>query len=143
MTRPLRELIVGAVFSAVIAVISVLVMVTVHRHTVPLGGAHLPTGLLLGACFQIAASVLVWSVTGARASLVVLAAVWGLAVMPFAGRGAGGGILMPAVLGEQVQYSGVIVQLIGVGVPFAVLAVISLSARRRNRPAAGPAAPRS
>lgn len=133
---PRWDLLGGMLMTALIAVVSVLLMVTVHRHTVELGGIDWPTGLLLGAAFQLAASLFVWATTGTRIALVVLAAVWGLAVMPLTGPGVGGGVLMPAVVGDQMQYSGYAVQLLGVGIPFVVLAVITVLRRlRRGRPA--------
>lgn len=137
---PRRDLLGGMLLTALLAVISVLLMVTVHRHTVELGGIDWPTGLLLGAAFQLAASLFVWATTGTRIALVVLAAVWGIAVMPLTGPGVGGGVLMPAVVGDQMQYSGYAVQLLGVGIPFAVLGVITVQRRRRRARSSRPAA---
>lgn len=120
----------------ILAAISVLLLVTTHRLTVTVGGFGLPVGLLMGAVFQLAASLFLVASTGRRLPLIVLTAAWGTLVIPFAGNGAGGGVLMPGALGDQVQYQGWIVQLIGVGVPLAVLVVL-WAVRMRRLLAAG------
>jgi hypothetical protein len=117
----------------VIGAVSVLLLVTLHRVQLSVLGLSLPIGLVIGAVFQFACSTFLWASTGARLPVVVLGCVWGLMVMPFAGRGAGGGVLMPAIIGEQTQYSGWIVQGIGVAVPFVFLGVQLLVARRSAR----------
>ena len=129
----MKDLLIGMLATAVLAVLSVLVMVTVHRHTVDLLGVRWPTGLLLGAAFQLAVSLFVWSATGTRAALIVLASVWGIAVMPLTGSGVGGGVLMPAEVGGQAQYGGYVVQLLGVGIPFLVLVAITVRGRLSHR----------
>lgn len=113
------------------AIISVLLMVTTHRWRVELGPVEIPAGLLLGAAYQVATCVFLWAMTASRMPLVVLGALWGLLATPFLGQGAGGGVLMPAVIGEQAQFSGWIVQALGFGIPFAAAGWITLRRRRR------------
>ncbi|EWS80709.1 hypothetical protein [Brachybacterium phenoliresistens] len=124
--------IMQCVLAGVLAAISVGLLVSLHRLQVDVGVVRIPAGLLLGVLFQGAASIFLISVTGSRLPAAVLAAAWGIMVMPFAGRGAGGGVLMPAVIAEQAQYAGWIVQGIGVLVPFAVIAGETVR-RRRSR----------
>lgn len=112
------------VAAIVLAVISVLLLVTIHRLELPVAGIDLPIGLVMGAVFQLAALLFLVASTGRRLPLVVLTAAWGALVIPFSGNGAGGGVLMPGALGDQIQYQGWIVQLIGVGVPLLVLVVM-------------------
>lgn len=131
-TSPGARLSQGAL-AIVVSVISVILLVTTHRMRHELGGVELPTGLLFGGLFQIAACVFLWASTGARLPLIVMGSLWGLLAVPFLGRGVGGGVLMPAVVGDQPQYSGWIVQLVGVGVPFATALLITLIRRRRRR----------
>lgn len=123
---------ISQVISAlVVAVVSVIVMVPTHRLSIDLGGLALPVGLLFGALFQTVASVFLWASTGSRLPVVLLACAWGLLVMPLAGTGPGGGVLMPAMLGDQMQYSGWIVQALGVFIPFIVCAVVTVQRLRR------------
>nr|WP_239552093.1 hypothetical protein [Brachybacterium muris] len=114
----------------VIAVLSVVLLVTTHRVRLALGGVDLPAGLLFGTAFQVTACVFLYAATGSRLPLVVLGSLWGLLAMPFLGRGVGGGVLFPAVIGDQVQLSGWIVQGIGVLLPFAMALVITALRRR-------------
>lgn len=124
---------IGQVAMAIVpALLLVALMTAVHRLRVELGGFELPAGLLFGAAYQVVTCVFLYAVTGSRLPLVALGALWGMLVMPLAGRGAGGGVLMPAVIGEQAQYSGWILQGIGVFVPFLVAAAITLLRRRRS-----------
>lgn len=106
----------------VLAVVSVLLMITLHRFTVVTGGVTIPLGLIMGGLFQLAASVFLLSATGRRMPLVVLAGAWAALAMVFAGSSAGGGVLMPGQIGGAVQYQGWIVQALGVGIPLVVLA---------------------
>lgn len=124
------------VAAIVVAVVSVLLLVTMHRLEVSVGGIHLPVGLVFGAVFQFAASTFLWAATGARLPVVVLGCVWGLMVLPFAGTSPGGGVLMPAVIAQRTQISGWIVQGIGIAVPFAFLGIQHLVSRR-DRPMVG------
>lgn len=128
-TDPLSR-VVQVIVALVIAAISVMLMVTTHRAAFDVLGVRLPVGLLLGGLFQLAASVFLVSATGRRLPLVVLAAAWGVFVMPLAGTSAGGGVLMPGVLAGVVQYQGWIVQALGVGIPLLVLAVLWVTRMR-------------
>ena len=128
---PLTERLGQGAVAILPAIISVLLMITTHRLRVELGGVELPVGLLLGAAYQVLTCVFLWAVTVSRLPLVILGGLWGLLSMPFLGNGVGGGVLMPGALGEQPQYSGWIVQLLGVGIPFLAAGLLSL--RRRGR----------
>lgn len=128
---PLTERLGQGAVAILPAIISVLLMITTHRLRVELGGIELPVGLLLGAAYQVLTCVFLWAVTASRLPLVILGGLWGLLSMPFLGNGVGGGVLMPGALGEQPQYSGWIVQLLGVGIPFLAAGLLSL--RRRGR----------
>ncbi len=130
------------VMGVVLAVISAPLMVIVHRLTLDVGGVGVPLGLLLAGLFQLLACVFLWASTDSRLPLVVLLAVWGIVALPFLGRGAGGGILVPAQLGGQPQYGGVLVQLLGVGIPLAMLAILTLIplVKRYRARASGPGA---
>lgn len=132
-TISLRQIAGTVVVSAIVAVLSVMFMVTVHRHELGVGPYELPTGMIMAVTFQIAASIFVWATSGTRSSMIVLASVWGIAMLPFAGRGRGGGVLMPAVVEDQPQYSGVLLQLLGVAIPFIVLFFVSRYETRRRR----------
>lgn len=131
-TTSIPARVIQVVMGVVVAVISVLLMITTHRMQLDLLGAAIPVGLLFGALFQIVACVFLYAATGARLPLLVLGGLWGLLAAPFLGNGAGGGVLMPAVIGDQAQYSGWIVQGLGIAIPFLVLLAITL--RRRRRP---------
>jgi hypothetical protein len=122
-----------AAMALVLTVVSVLLLITTHRMRLALGGVDLPVGLLFGGAFQILTCVFLYAATGSRLPLVVLGALWGLLAAPFLGRGAGGGVLLPAVIGEQAQFSGWIVQGLGVGIPFLVAAVITVVRRSASR----------
>lgn len=116
--------------AVVIAILSVVLLVTTHRLRLALGWVDLPVGLLFGTAFQVTACVFLYAATGSRLPLVVVGSLWGLLAMPFLGRGVGGGVLFPAVIGDQVQLSGWIVQGIGVLLPFAMALVITALRRR-------------
>lgn len=126
-----RARVAQVALGALLSVISVVLLVPMHRLELDLLGIDLPVGLVFGFVFQLVASIFAYSSTGSRLPLVILGALWGLLVMPFAGRGIGGGVLMPAEMGEQTQYSGLLLQAIGVLTPFAVAGVITLIARKR------------
>ena len=117
-----------AAMAIVLAIVSVLLLVTTHRFELTVLGVDLPAGLLLGAVFQA-----VWSATGTRFPLLVLGSLWGLLAGPFLGEGAGGGVLLPAEIAGQAQYSGWIVQGIGILIPFALALVITVAGRGRSR----------
>lgn len=122
-----------AAMAVVLAIISVLLLITTHRVELGLFGVQLPAGLVFGAVFQVVACVFLWSATGSLMPLVVLGSLWGLLATPFLGRGVGGGVLLPAQIAEQPQYSGWIVQLLGIGIPFAIAALITLVRISRAR----------
>lgn len=122
-----------AAMAIVLAIVSVLLLVTTHRFELTVLGADLPAGLLFGAAFQAVVCLFLWSATGTRFPLLVLGSLWGLLAGPFLGEGAGGGVLMPAVIAEQAQYSGWIVQGIGILIPFALALVITVAGRGRSR----------
>lgn len=130
------------VMALILAVVSALVMVMIHRQGVEALGSTWPTGLLLGGVIQLAASTFLLASTGRRLPLVVLAVAWSLVAMPFAGQSAGGSVLMPAELGGAVQYQGWIVQLLGIAIPLLVLAadwatrIRRLAARQGQGPTA-------
>ncbi|MGP9537640.1 hypothetical protein ACT3SP_06485 [Brachybacterium sp. AOP43-C2-M15] len=122
-----------AAMAVVLAVISVMLLLTTHRLEAGLLGVDLPVGLLFGAALQVVICLFLWAATGSRFPLLVLGCLWGVLAVPFLGEGVGGGVLLPAALGDQVQYSGWIVQGIGLVVPFAAAAAITLARRRRTR----------
>lgn len=117
----------------VVSILSVALLVTTHRLRMDVAGVELPLGLLFGTLFQVTACVFLYASTGSRLPLGVLGSLWGLLAMPFLGRGVGGGVLFPAAIGAQVQYSGWIVQGIGVLLPFVIIGVITLLRNRRRR----------
>lgn len=132
-TDSLSARITQAVMALVLTVVSVLMLVTTHRFEFELLGVEIPAGLLFGALFQVVTCVFLWSATGSRMPVLVLGCLWGLLAMPFLGQSAGGGVLMPAMLGEVPQYSGWIVQGLGVGIPFLFAGAVTLAARRPRR----------
>lgn len=113
----------------VLSAISVMLLLTTHRLEVTVLGVDLPAGLAFGALFQVVISVFLWSSTGSLLPVLVLGCLWGMLATPFLGEGAGGGVMLPAMLGDVPQYAGWIVQGIGMGVPFLVAGVIALAAR--------------
>ncbi|WP_246955882.1 hypothetical protein [Brachybacterium sp. Marseille-Q7125] len=125
--------VVQVAMAVVLTIISVLLMVTTHRVSVDVAGLTLPVGLLFAAVLQVVICVFLWAASGARLPLLVVGMLWGLLATPFLGRGAGGGVLFPAQIGDQVQYSGLVVQALGILIPFIVAAVVSIGARRRAR----------
>lgn len=131
-TTSISARVAQAVMGVVLAVISVLLMITTHRMELDLLGMELPAGLAFGTLFQLVACVFLYTATGSRLPLVVLGSLWPLLAIPFLGNGAGGGVLMPAVIAEQPQYSGWIVQGIGTAIPFLLALVITLWHRRRR-----------
>lgn len=122
-----------AAMAVVLAVISVVLMISTHRVQVELLGVDWPVGLLFGAAFQVVTCVFLYAATGSRLPLLVLGSLWGILAMPMMGRGVGGGVLMPAVIGDQAQYSGWAVQGLGLAIPFAVAGLITVSRLRRLR----------
>lgn len=122
-----------AAMAVVLTVISVLLLVTTHRLEITLLGVELPAGLLFGALFQVTTCGFLWAATGSRFPLLVLGCLWGVLAMPFLGESAGGGVLMPAVLGDVPQYSGWIVQGIGLVIPFLFAGMLTVARRRRPR----------
>lgn len=132
-TTSLAARLTQAAMAVVLAIVSVLLMITTHRVELPVGGLHLPVGLLFGALFQVVASVFLWAATGSRLPLLVLGSLWGVLAMPFLGEGVGGGVMMPAMLGTEPQYSGWVVQGLGLVIPFLVAGLITLVRRSRSR----------
>jgi len=122
-----------AAMAIVLAIVSVLLLVTTHRVELSVLGADLPAGLLFGAAFQVVVCLFLWAATGTRFPLLVLGALWGLLAAPFLGRGAGGGVLFPAEIAGQAQLSGWIVQGVGILVPFAMALLLTVASRRRHR----------
>lgn len=131
-TEPRAARLAQVAMAIVLAVISVGLLVTTHRVQLELLGVDWPVGLLFGAAFQVVTCVFLYAATGSRLPLVVLGALWGILAMPLMGRGVGGGVLMPAVIGEQAQYSGWIVQGLGLGIPFLVAGAITAARLRRR-----------
>lgn len=117
---------VQAVMAIVLAIVSVLLMLTTHRLELTLWGVDLPAGLLFGAVLQLVICLFLWSATGSRFPLLVLGSLWGMIATPFLGQSAGGGVLLPAVIADVPQLSGWIVQGIGIAIPFLVAGVITL-----------------
>lgn len=132
-TTSLPARLVQAAMALVLAIVSVLLMLTTHRVELQLLGADLPVGLLFGAVFQVVACAFLWAATGSRLPLIVLGCLWGVLATPFLGEGAGGGVLLPAMLLDVPQYSGWIVQGIGLLVPFLVAGLITVVTRSRSR----------
>lgn len=132
-TTSLAARLTQAAMAVVLAIVSVLLMITTHRVELPVGGLHLPVGLLFGALFQVVASVFLWAATGSRLPLLVLGSLWGVLAMPFLGEGMGGGVMMPAMLGTEPQYSGWVVQGLGLVIPFLIAGLITLVRRSRSR----------
>ncbi|WP_232820367.1 hypothetical protein [Brachybacterium sp. YJGR34] len=130
---PLGTRLTQVAMAVVLTLISAPLMLTTHRLRIEVLGLDLPAGLLFGALFQVLVCVFLYAATGSRLPLVVLGALWGLVASPFLGRGAGGGVMLPAVIDEQVQYAGWIVQVLGVGIPFLVAAAITVARRLRAR----------
>lgn len=132
--------------AVVLSILAAVLMITTHRVRVELGGVDWPVGLLFGAVFQLVCCVFAYASTGARLPLLLMGSLWGPFTLPFLTRGAGGGVLLPAEIGGQAQYSGWAVQLLGIGIPFVAVAVVSLGRRRRvttSRRAGGDRAPAS
>lgn len=132
-TTSLSARVVQGVMALVLAVLSVLLMITTHRLELGIGGVELPIGLLFGAIYQVVTCVFLWAATGSRFPLLVLGCLWGMIATPFLGEGAGGGVLMPAVVRDQQQYSGWIVQGLGLVIPFLIAGVLTLRGRRSGR----------
>ncbi|ATG52495.1 hypothetical protein CFK38_13935 [Brachybacterium vulturis] len=115
-----------AAMAIVLAIISVLLMLTTHRLELGLFGFDVPVGMLFGAAFQVVTCVFLWSATGSRFPLLVLGCLWGMLATPFLGRSVGGGVLLPAMIGDVPQLSGWIVQGLGIAIPFLAAAVITV-----------------
>lgn len=132
-TTSLPARLAQAAMAIVLAIISVLLMLTTHRMELELFGVDLPVGLFFGAAFQVVNCVFLWAATGSRFPLLVLGCLWGMLATPFLGESVGGGVLLPAVIGGVPQISGWIVQGLGLAIPFLVAAVITVAGRRRPR----------
>ena len=122
-----------AAMAVVLTLVSVPLLLTTHRLELTVLGADIPAGLLFGAVFQVVVSLFLWAATGSRLPVLVLGALWGLVASPFLGRGAGGGVLLPAEIAGEAQLSGWIVQGIGIGIPFLVALAVTLASRGRSR----------
>lgn len=132
-TTSLAARLTQAAMAVVLAIVSVLLMITTHRVELTVLGLDLPVGLLFGALFQVVTCVFLWAATGSRLPLLVLGCLWGVLAMPFLGEGVGGGVMMPAMLGTEPQYSGWIVQGLGLVIPFLIAGLITLVRRSRSR----------
>lgn len=124
---------VQAVMAIVLAIVSVLLMLTTHRLELTVLGFDLPVGLLFGAVLQIVICIFLWSATGSRFPLLVLGCLWGMIATPFLGQSVGGGVLLPAVIADVPQLSGWIVQGLGIALPFLVAGAITLVRMRTRR----------
>ncbi|SLM98531.1 hypothetical protein FM106_16095 [Brachybacterium faecium] len=122
-----------AAMAIVLAIVSVLLLLTTHRMQLAVLGVELPVGLLFGAAFQTLTCVFLWAATGSRFPLLVLGCLWGVLATPFLGEGAGGGVLLPAVIADVPQLSGWIVQGIGLIIPFLVVGLLTVVGRARSR----------
>lgn len=131
-TTSLPSRVAQVVMGVVLTIVSVLLMITTHRMQLELLGIDLPAGLLFGALFQVVVTVFLYASTGSRLPLVVVGSLWALVAIPFLGNGAGGGVLMPAVIAGKAQYSGWIVQALGIGIPFLGVLAVTLGRRRRD-----------
>lgn len=132
-TTSLAARLAQAAMAIVLAIISVLLLLTTHRVELDLLGVAVPVGLLFGAVFQAITSVFLWAATGSRFPLLVLGSLWGILAMPFLGEGVGGGVMLPAVVADVPQLSGWIVQGLGLVIPFLVAGLITLAGRARPR----------
>ena len=132
-TTSLPSRVAQVVMGVVLTIVSVLLMITTHRMQLELLGIDLPAGLLFGALFQVVVTVFLYASTGSRLPLVVVGSLWALVAIPFLGNGAGGGVLMPAVIAGKAQYSGWIVQGLGLVIPFLVAGGITVAGRARSR----------
>ncbi|MCS6712424.1 hypothetical protein JSY14_10440 [Brachybacterium sp. EF45031] len=131
MSRRLGQVLLAVV----VGVVSAALMIVVHRAGVELGGVRWPVGLVLGAAFQLAASLFLLAATGSRLPVLMMLLTWVAAAMALLGEGAGGGVLVPAQLAGRPQYAGWVVQVLGVVIPAAVIAAASI--RRLSRLQAG------
>lgn len=132
-TASLGARLAQAAMAIVLAIASVLLMLTTHRMEVALLGVGLPVGLVFGAALQIVICVFLWSATGSRFPLLVLGGLWGMLATPFLGESVGGGVLLPAVVAEVPQLSGWIVQGLGILIPFLMAGLFTLLERRAPR----------
>jgi hypothetical protein len=132
-TTSLAARLAQAAMAIVLAIISVLLMLSTHRVELDLLGVDLPAGLLFGAVFQGLTCVFLWAATGSRFPLLVMGCLWGLLATPFLGEGVGGGVMLPAVVADVPQYSGWIVQGLGLVIPFLVAGGITVAGRARSR----------
>lgn len=132
-TASLGARLAQAAMAIVLAIASVLLMLTTHRMEVALLGVDLPVGLVFGAALQIVICVFLWSATGSRFPLLVLGGLWGMLATPFLGESVGGGVLLPAVVAEVPQLSGWIVQGLGILIPFLMAGLFTLLERRAPR----------
>ncbi|CAM4124942.1 MULTISPECIES: hypothetical protein [Helcobacillus] len=131
--RPLERIAQFAT-GAVLGVLSAFVLIGMHRVSAEIGGVTVPWGLAFGALFQVVACVLVVAWFDAKLPLIILAAVFALLALMFSGPSPGGGILMPAEVNGEAQYSGWLIQLIGVLIPLIAAAglwAVQIAALRR------------
>ncbi len=120
MSSRLIQLLAGAVLGALTA----FVLVGMHRVSADIGGVSIPWGLLFGAVFMAVASILLTAWFEAKLPLGILALVFAMLALMFAGQSPGGGVLMPAQVAGQVQWTGWAVQLIGVLIPLAAAGLV-------------------
>lgn len=132
-TDSLAARLAQAAMAIVLTIISVLLLVTTHRLELAVLGLDIPAGLLFGAAFQAVTCVFLWAATGTRFPLLVVGCLWPVLAMPFLGESVGGGVMMPAMLGTVPQYSGWIVQGVGLLIPFLVVGLLTVARRRRAR----------
>ena len=113
-----------AITGALIGVLAALVLVGMHRVSADIGGVSVPWGLLFGAVFMIVASVLLTAWFEAKLPLGMLAFVFALLALLFAGESPGGGVLMPAQIAGEKQWTGWAVQIIGVAIPLVAAGIV-------------------
>ncbi|MDN5899605.1 MAG: hypothetical protein L0H74_06000 [Brachybacterium sp.] len=132
-TSSLAARLAQAAMAIVLAIISVLLMLTTHRMQFGLFGFDVPAGLLFGAVFQVVTCVFLWSATGSRFPLLVLGCLWGMLATPFLGESVGGGVLLPAMIGDVPQLSGWVVQGLGLVIPFLIAGGITVVGKLSTR----------
>lgn len=59
--------------------------------------------------------------------MLVLGCLWGMLATPFLGESVGGGVLLPAMIGDVPQLSGWVIQGLGLAIPFLAAAVITVA----------------
>lgn len=133
-TTGVLDRVVMVLLGLLLAAVSLALMISTHRVHVDLFTISWPVGLVFGAVLQLAASIFLLSSGGSRLPLLVFLIAWGMGTALFAGTGAGGGVLMPAVIEDRIQFSGWIVQGLGILIPLAVLGVDLVLRLRRTAP---------